>query len=109
MVEQAARGLLAAHQRIFRDRHFAFDIEMNEIRERALLAVRPADRQYRQRPVAGIEGNSGFSLADDHRPRAGVEKRLVKNVPTLGIARSEERRVGKERVSTCRSRWPPYH
>src|SRR3546814_13733484 len=23
--------------------------------------------------------------------------------------RSEERRVGKERVSTCRSRWPPYH
>src|SRR3546814_18676435 len=23
--------------------------------------------------------------------------------------RSEERRVGKERVSTCRSRWSPYH
>src|SRR3546814_20350274 len=23
--------------------------------------------------------------------------------------RSEERRVGKECVSTCRSRWPPYH
>src|SRR3546814_6772368 len=22
---------------------------------------------------------------------------------------SEERRVGKECVSTCRSRWPPYH
>src|SRR3546814_3928219 len=22
---------------------------------------------------------------------------------------SEERRVGKERVSTCRSRWSPYH
>src|SRR3546814_14280671 len=80
MVEQAARGLLAAHQRIFRDRHFAFDIEMNEIRERALLAVRPADRQYSKRPVAGVEGN-----------------------------RSEERRGGKECVSTCRSRWSPYH
>src|SRR3546814_12064130 len=25
------------------------------------------------------------------------------------MARSEERRVGKECVSTCRSRWPPYH
>src|SRR3546814_8372041 len=25
------------------------------------------------------------------------------------IARSEERRVGKECVSTCRSRWSPYH
>src|SRR3546814_18781583 len=27
----------------------------------------------------------------------------------LPIARSEERRVGKEGVSTCRSRWSPYH
>src|SRR3546814_8388381 len=27
----------------------------------------------------------------------------------LGVFRSEERRVGKECVSTCRSRWSPYH
>src|SRR3546814_3874883 len=27
----------------------------------------------------------------------------------LGGDRSEERRVGKECVSTCRSRWSPYH
>src|SRR3546814_4782435 len=26
-----------------------------------------------------------------------------------GNGRSEERRVGKECVSTCRSRWSPYH
>src|SRR3546814_17982535 len=26
-----------------------------------------------------------------------------------GAARSEERRVGTECVSTCRSRWSPYH
>ena len=26
-------------------------------------------------------------------------------LPTIGIPRSEERRVGKE----CRSRWSPYH
>src|SRR3546814_20845405 len=26
-----------------------------------------------------------------------------------GKVRSEERRVGKECVSTCRSRWSPYH
>ena len=25
------------------------------------------------------------------------------------LERSEERRVGKECVSTCRSRWSPYH
>src|SRR3546814_7053560 len=27
----------------------------------------------------------------------------------MGFTRSEERRVGKECVSTCRSRWSPYH
>src|SRR3546814_8502523 len=31
---------------------------------------------------------------------------VVLYVPT---SRSEERRVGKECVSTCRSRWSPYH
>src|SRR3546814_1115938 len=30
-------------------------------------------------------------------------------VPTRSVPRSEERRVGKECVSTCRSRWSPYH
>src|SRR3546814_18249498 len=29
--------------------------------------------------------------------------------PTPFSHRSEERRVGKECVSTCRSRWSPYH
>src|SRR3546814_12306512 len=30
--------------------------------------------------------------------------------PLVGdLVRSEERRVGKECVSTCRSRWSPYH
>src|SRR3546814_18300672 len=33
-------------------------------------------------------------------PRTGVEGAAM---------RSEERRVGKECVSTCRSRWSPYH
>src|SRR3546814_14748378 len=27
----------------------------------------------------------------------------------MSVIRSEERRVGKECVSTCRSRWSPYH
>src|SRR3546814_10441598 len=42
----------------------------------------------------------------------GVRRRRV-DTPraTTGTARerSEERRVGKECVSTCRSRWSPYH
>src|SRR3546814_13636482 len=35
---------------------------------------------------------------------------LPLDLPPLGLAtRSEERRVGKECVSTCRSRWSPSH
>src|SRR3546814_2186582 len=43
-----------------------------------------------------------FSAADPYR-HAGL-------VGSVRIElRSEERRVGKECVSTCRSRWSPYH
>ena len=48
-----------------------------------------------------------FALFDERwRPKTiaalnGQEVKLVK--------RSEERRVGKECVSLCRSRWSPYH
>src|SRR3546814_14876762 len=33
----------------------------------------------------------------------------IKRYVTLEAPRSAERRVGKECVSTCRSRWSPYH
>src|SRR3546814_12941839 len=33
----------------------------------------------------------------------------VPDVPEIPDVRSEERRVGNEWVSTCRSRWSPYH
>src|SRR3546814_832268 len=42
-----------------------------------------------------------ISVTKDNKPEA--EARLLK------LVRSEERRVGKECVSTCRSRWAPYH
>src|SRR3546814_14108341 len=44
-----------------------------------------------------------------------IEKAVGREVHAAGLvhrgdpARSEERRVGKECVSTCRSRWSPYH
>src|SRR3546814_16307602 len=51
---------------------------------------------------------------------ADIEKVVMSYVPTAEVLsnvgaefsfrlRSEERRVGKECVSTCRSRWSPYH
>src|SRR3546814_11930441 len=39
----------------------------------------------------------------------GTEGKLGGQATVPGVARSEERRVGKECVSTCRSRWSPYH
>src|SRR3546814_10974168 len=39
---------------------------------------------------------------------AGLEEKLDE-IAEHKLERSEERRVGKECVSTCRSRWSPYH
>src|SRR3546814_11884122 len=36
-------------------------------------------------------------------------ERVAELEAAVNAARSEERRVGKECVSTCRSRWEPYH
>src|SRR3546814_15693813 len=38
----------------------------------------------------------------------GLECQILRFANVYG-PRSEERRVGKECVSTCRSRWQPYH
>ena len=35
--------------------------------------------------------------------------RYLVHTPKFGLLRSEERRVGKECASMCRSRWSPYH
>src|SRR3546814_19722384 len=40
--------------------------------------------------------------------RGGVRVHFPRGPLGLRITRSEERRVGKECVSTCRSRWSPY-
>src|SRR3546814_11152986 len=64
-------------------------------------------------PAVGI-----FAILDprDHAGQRlcglrGGDDLFVGVVPDRGVGgeRSEERRVGKECVSTCRSRWSPYH
>src|SRR3546814_13486697 len=73
----------------------------------------------------GEEGHHGarFMLEDgiiDPLPDAAFALHVMPNAPHGIFAgragpllassdRSEERRVGKEGVSTCRSRWSPYH
>src|SRR3546814_2694994 len=50
---------------------------------------------------------NGFELLE-HEPIPGKEEYLNSEKYEFKT-RSEERRVGKECVSTCRSRWSPYH
>src|SRR3546814_20069756 len=50
--------------------------------------------------VLAQAGNYNVSVID----QAGSD-----HVANVAQYRSEERRVGKECVSTCRSRWSPYH
>ena len=59
---------------------------------------------------------NGFSMIEDQRFIVGQIYELIQNesIDAVLLAgdiydRSEERRVGKECVSTCRSRWSPYH
>src|SRR3546814_16633511 len=47
--------------------------------------------------------------AGEERPIVREGKIEVATLMNCTLSRSEERRVGKECVSTCRSRWSPYH
>src|SRR3546814_11060408 len=55
-----------------------------------------------QRPLLRVHDSSALH-AERHRNRCPLQNLRGRQ------ARSEERRVGKECVSTCRSRWSPYH
>src|SRR3546814_15325328 len=66
------------------------------------------------RPVeARRGGDRGVGMERIIVAREAVDQRLLGPGCKIGALvrgrRSEERRVGKECVSTCRSRWSPYH
>src|SRR3546814_13961625 len=63
-----------------------------------------SDASYHSNPLLALTGDGAIR-------GAGLELRLYGVDPDTAAARarSEERRVGKEGVSTCRSRWSPYH
>src|SRR3546814_15620056 len=69
-----------------------------EIRQRVLLAH--LTEQYRR----AIQRNIGLPLG-----RALFRRWMQERPGSRHIERSEVRRVGKECVSRCRTRWSPYH
>src|SRR3546814_1153779 len=63
--------------------------------------------------LVGVVGGSGTGKSVLMRSIIGLQTPAEGEIEvygkTLDTIRSEERRVGKECVSTCRSRWSQYH
>src|SRR3546814_12164398 len=64
--------------------------------------------------LGGVESLIEHPGRMTHASVAGTELEVPADLVRLSVGietadRSEERRVGKECVSTCRSRWSPYH
>src|SRR3546814_15086131 len=59
------------------------------------------------RAVTSTDGMTADIYPFDANFLSRCATRIINEVQ--GINRSEERRGGKECVSTCRSRWAPYH
>src|SRR3546814_3103936 len=60
-------------------------------------------------PVRGPRKRMGHLNTPQLLTRVTTGSSKQDGLPDLHGDRSEERRVGKECVSTCRSRWSPYH
>src|SRR3546814_17183155 len=68
---------------------------------------------YRKLPLASLVVNPANDRHGElENETAAIAQLFAAQEPhmrNLAKDRSEERRVGKECVSTCRSRWSPYH
>src|SRR3546814_4669963 len=77
-----------------------------------LFIYRPDARRRRQgcgeRIYLHIIGRNDKDIFPSDLGGAPIARRKFSAEKCFG-QRSEERRVGKECVSTCRSRWSPYH
>src|SRR3546814_15663339 len=62
-----------------------------------------------QRKIADLAPGTLAVLLLNRSERFGGGKPVIGKLLRIEPDRSEERRVGKECVSTCRSRWSPYH
>src|SRR3546814_14350594 len=67
-----------------------------------------ADR-FRDAGAFASASESTLQRSQETLAGLGIDAAQAQRLQRLAGARSEARRVGKECVSTCRSRWSPYH
>src|SRR3546814_17235569 len=69
-----------------------------------------SDRDGASDAVVGVAGADRAGVSQGGPRSATVSAgNDAAHPPDAALVRSEERRVGKECVSTCRYRWSPYH
>src|SRR3546814_6746353 len=76
-----------------------------------IFAWRPAYQPQLPQTTWGtlVAPHRGQRLREGRSRRQALARRMRLLALEVFFLRSEERRVGKECVSTCRSRWSPYH
>src|SRR3546814_5082939 len=114
---QAGCGLVTGVQTCALPIYFGLTVWGRERQTKRLMLARapeagtPEDAAAEDAPPAVLLGDFNM-LRRRTRASAILATRFPTCVrmPTYPVRRrSEERRVGKECVSTCRSRWSPYH
>src|SRR3546814_15566115 len=102
--DQTPGALLSIKFRPSRER----DIEVSRGSESDEFFAESIDRPV-ARQLAYAEGTIDSNLSVAATDRKVPHPVLAEAIGAFSYDRSEERRVGKECVSTCRSRWSPYH
>src|SRR3546814_11705398 len=89
---------------------------LGQLVREGFITQRPGLRDRRQRLLALTDKGRELEnkLTERQRVRIAAAYRTagaeaVEGFRTVLLNSTEERRVGKECVSTCRSRWSPYH
>ena len=103
-----------AQQPIYRNTHYSFAERAADLVSRMTLAEKAQQLHTNDAPAIprlGVQRYTYWSEGQHGLNRLGadVAEGSQGAVDDVLATRSEERRVGKECLAVCRSRWSPYH
>src|SRR3546814_14413599 len=110
-------GAVALARRLSHDLHAGIQNFVAGNRQPGFAAAKQARKQFTEMLIDRIESalqqlacfavDLAYGIFQGFD--GGAQVLILGIQEALAFARSEERRVGTECVSTCRSRWSPYH
>src|SRR3546814_20325287 len=106
----ACSDIYAEYRKYMDDKGLAADTRLYSHGQGLDLVERPLIRHDETMVLrAGMNMTAHPSVSDETIFSIICDNVIVRDDGVEPLHRSEERRVGKEGVSTCRSRWWPYH